>query len=143
MGSDGRNIPALFGIVHPRADIRKSIRWCAPDSATYVVFKIVATLTSDVVLGTLAEAYEIVNDQLERHGDGVMPAGTFDRFPSDDGLLVSVWNANNHQTTWGVLLSALEALGDWMEQYEYGSVIFQIYDGQNQVGRGSILPEHN
>lgn len=105
------------------------------------MFRIVARIAQDVVLDTLAEAYEIIQQHLETNGDGVMPAGTFDRFPSDEGLSITIANANNHQVTWGVLMTAFEALGDWMEQYGYGSVIFQIYDGPNQVGRGSILPE--
>lgn len=143
VGSDGRDIPALFASVHkvhPRASTG-SIRWCASNSATYVVLKVVTGLAQSVVLDTLAEVFEIVQQQLEAHGDGVIPARTFDRFPSDEGMLVSIMNANNHQVTWGVLQAAIEALGDFMEQYGYGSVIFQIYDGPNQVGRGSILPE--
>lgn len=142
VGSDGRNIPALFASVHkvhPRTSTG-SIRWCASNSATYVVFKIVNALAQSVVLDTMAEVYEVIQQHLQTYGDGVMAATSFDRFPSDEGLEVSIWNANNHQVTWGVLESALEALGDWMEQYGYGSVIFQIYDGSNQVGRGSILP---
>lgn len=125
--------------VHPRATTG-SIRWCAPDTATYVVFKIVTALAQSVVLDTLAEVFEIAQQHIEGNGDGVMAAGTFDRFPSDEGLEVSIINTNNHQVTWGVLESALEALADWMEQYGYGSVVFQIYDGPNQVGRGSIIP---
>ena len=117
------------------------IRWCAPNSATYVVFKIVNALAESIVLDTLSEAWDIIVEQLHAYGDGVMPAGTFERYPSDEGLLISIWNANNHQVTWGVAQAALEALGDYMEQNGYGSVIFQIYDGANQVGRGSILPE--
>lgn len=143
VGSDGRDIPALFASVHkvhPRASTGY-IRWCASNSATYIVLKVVTALAESVVLDTLAEVFEIVQQQLETHGDGVIPARAFDRFPSDEGMLVSILNANNHQVTWGVLQAAIEALGDYMDQYGYGSVTFQIYDGQNQVGQGSILPE--
>lgn len=144
VGSDGKNIPALFASAHHSVGMRQNTRyilWCAPDSAAYVVFRIVNALAASRVLDTMAEAYQIIYDQLLAHGDGVMPAGTFERYPSDQGLLISIWNANNHQVTWGVAQAALEALGDYMEQYGYGSVIFHIYDGPNQVGRGSILPE--
>ena len=145
VGSDGKNIPALFASVHAKVHTRVNTgytRWCAPDSAVYVVFKGVSAIAQSVVLDSIAEVYEIILEHLETHGDGVMPAGTFERFPSDEGLEITITNANNHQVTWGVLQSALEALGDWMDQFGYGSVVFQIYDGPNQVGRGSILPEH-
>lgn len=143
VGSDGRDIPALFASVHkvhPRASTGY-IRWCASNTATYIVLKVVTALAERVVLDTLAEVFEIVQQQLETHGDGVIPARAFDRFPSDEGMLVSIMNANNHQVTWGVLQAAIEALGDYMEQHGYASVTFQIYDGPNQVGEGSILPE--
>ena len=92
------------------------------------------------MLDTLAEAYLIVEEHIQNLGDGVMTAGVFNNWLSDEGLRVTVANANNHQVTWGVLESAFEALGDYMEQYGYGSVIFGIFDGTNQVGQGSILP---
>ena len=104
------------------------------------MFRIVSSLSQAVVLDTLAQAYLIVGEHIENLGDGVMTAGVFNNWMSDEGMRVTVANANNHQVTWGVLESALEALGDYMEQYGYGSVVFDIFDGANQVGHGSILP---
>ena len=47
-----------------------------------------------------------------------------------------VENANNHQVTYGVLLSALLGLEKYMSNRGYGAVQFGLYDGPNQVGQG-------
>ena len=52
---------------------------------------------------------------------------------------INVSNANNHQVTYGVLRAAVAALRDYMAQEgEYGTLVFDIWDGVNQVGRGTI-----
>lgn len=45
---------------------------------------------------------------------------------------------NNHQTTWGVLAAALEAVKYYMGVFGYGEVGFGIWDGENQVGEGHL-----
>ena len=55
-------------------------------------------------------------------------------------LTLSARDANNHHLTWGVLGAALEAVRDYMIQsgHGFGTAYFQIYDGDNQTGQGSI-----
>ena len=52
---------------------------------------------------------------------------------------IDVSNANNHQVTYAVLRAAVAALRDYMAQEgEYGTLVFDIWDGNNQVGKGVI-----
>ena len=54
---------------------------------------------------------------------------------------VAMWvtNSNNHQLTWGVLGTALVAIGDYFEENGgWGAVEFAVWDGDNEVGVGRI-----
>ena len=56
-----------------------------------------------------------------------------------EGLGIWVKNSNNHQLTWGVLGTALVAIGDYFEQNGgWGAVQFRIWDGDNEVAIGRI-----
>lgn len=53
---------------------------------------------------------------------------------------LTTWNANNHQTTFGVLSSAVGALEDYMRKTGvWGTARFWIFDGGNQVGAGEVF----
>lgn len=51
-----------------------------------------------------------------------------------------VWSEDGFQTTYGVLHSAIQALIGWMSSdgNTFGTGGFTIWDGENQVGHGSI-----
>lgn len=54
-------------------------------------------------------------------------------------LELHAWNENNHQMTWGVLGSAIQAVQDCMLNIEeWGTATFSIWDGQNEVGFGVL-----
>ena len=54
-------------------------------------------------------------------------------------LTMTVRNANNHQTTWGVLGAACWALKDFVSaRGAFQTIVFSIYDGVNQVATGTI-----
>ena len=56
-----------------------------------------------------------------------------------DDVALWVTNSNNHQLTWGVLGTALVAIGDYFEKNGgWGAVQFTIWDGDNEVGRARI-----
>lgn len=48
------------------------------------------------------------------------------------------YNSNQHQTTWGVMGSAIVALRDYMSKNGWGGATFHIYDGANEVGAGAL-----
>lgn len=54
--------------------------------------------------------------------------------------MLRIINTNNHQLTWGVLGAAIDALRDYMSQAVTGpgESWFSIFDGQNEVGMGTI-----
>lgn len=47
-------------------------------------------------------------------------------------------NANNHQITYGVLEKALQAMADWMFVNGNALVKYEVWDGENMVGKGMV-----
>ena len=85
----------------------------------------------------LRDAIVAVNDHIQNHGDGLIEDGTFHFKEYGAGWLS--FNADNHQQTWGVVGAAIEALAQYMITHAiYGWATFRIFDGQNQVGHGSL-----
>lgn len=77
--------------------------------------------------------------RIEVLGDEVVPDGRF-HWADDSGMELTTWNANNHQTTFGVVSAAVSALEDYMGATgNYGTVRFWIFDGGNEVGAGGIF----
>ena len=119
-----------------------NVIWCVPGSRTYVTLIIAQTLDRDRIWPLLVDAFMRVHARIQEQGDGLLPsnngAGLWQL--TRDGIVLSVANANNHQTTWGVFGAAIAALADYMEQNRvFGTVTFNIFDGSNQVGEGTIM----
>ena len=90
------------------------------------------------MLEMLTEALAQVSTELAQN-NGVIPTGVFSFVAFNAQLFTA--NANNHQQTWGVLAGAIMALASFMDSYgEFGYANFQIFDGGNQVGEGSVGP---
>lgn len=54
-------------------------------------------------------------------------------------MLLRIANVNNHQVTLGVFLNSMRLLKEFLDaKGGFQSVSFDIYDGENQVGTGSI-----
>lgn len=52
--------------------------------------------------------------------------------------LILLENANNHQLTWQVVKTVVEALVNVPELQNRYETTFKIYDGRNQVGKGTL-----
>ena len=76
---------------------------------------------------------------IAEHGDNIVDGGVFAYAFRDLGLQFRFQNANNHQLTIGVMKAGLVALWDWMEQHEVATCTFDIFDGDNQVGKGEFV----
>lgn len=113
-------------------------RWCAPKSETYVVIRVTNAVVSETMTSTLAQVYQAVCRQISLRGDGLIGVSGY-WAKTNACLTVRISNANDHQITWGVFGSALLALGDYMVKSGSGGVAFLIYDGENEVGQGSII----
>ena len=110
---------------------------CVPHSQVYVVITLGIQLGGETVKSLLENAALYILNLILVQGDRVLHNGMFN-FPGMNDATLQVWNANNHQTTYGVLGGALSALHDWMSNHAYTTASFGIYDGQNQVGNGVI-----
>lgn len=96
-------------------------------------------IASNVILNLIDDAYTNVMGHLSFHGDSVIIDGMF-FWAGEGGVNIHTFNDGNHQQTWGVLSSALYALGDFMFRIgtEAGACYFTITDGNHIVGRGVI-----
>ena len=91
-----------------------------------------------MILKLLSDAYSKIVLEMAQVGDEVIPEGVFD-YSGDGGLNVYTINTNNHQQTYGVLGAAIEGLSHWMiTKGEYGAAHFIIFDGENEVGQGTL-----
>ena len=114
--------------------------FCATNSRTYVLATLLEPLAgaaSIAVSDLLIEAANFLNNHIVTASDGNIAGGRFD-WPGSESLVLSAWNANNHQLTYGVLSAALQALQEWTWGEGFGTLAFDIYDGQNQVGQGKL-----
>ena len=88
-------------------------------------------------MNVLNDAYTYIVDRIEMLGDGVISGGSWAY--NQVGLALRATNANNHQTTWGVLSAAIDALMDYMGRTGFrGACTFGIHDGSNEVGIGAL-----
>lgn len=87
----------------------------------------------------VSQAISQVHNVMTAHGtDGVIPLIDNSFGIGGRGLGLRWANANNHQLTYGVLESALEALRSWMIFFGACGVIeYNIFDGGNQIATGS------
>ena len=105
------------------------------------MFKAVTPVAGTVIRELLDEAYSYVQGTISLLGDGLVPGWGMNW--ARHGFSVRAKNANNHQITMGVLGAAIDALRDYVVKEGGGTLTFDIYDGENQVGIGSIAPDTN
>ncbi|KAA6410611.1 MAG: hypothetical protein FRX48_06033 [Lasallia pustulata] len=129
----------------PRAPIPlppSPLIWCGIGTTTYLIIDYYnefpeGSPTSPIILSVLRDAIVSINDYIQQHGDGLIAGGQY-KFADYGTSWLSV-NAGNHQQTWGVLRTAIEAFAHYMITYStYGSAGFQIFDGRNQVAYGTL-----
>ena len=103
------------------------------------MLRVTGGIASSVIPALLSAALSNIATHLQRQGDGLLPGGRYDWLGRNAAALY-VENANNHQTTFGVLLQAVRAVQSWMGENRWVSCTFEIWDGVNQVGVGRITP---
>ena len=89
------------------------------------------------IVALLEQALLAIHLHIEAHGDGDVPRGEA-RWAGNDGTVLRVANANNHQLTWGVLGVAIQGVKSVLGEGALGRASFVIFDGRNMVGRGWI-----
>ncbi|KAA6413775.1 MAG: hypothetical protein FRX48_02136 [Lasallia pustulata] len=118
--------------------------WCAAASAIYLKINYFnggepGNGISPSVIKMLSDTIDQLDAHIAKHGDGVIPHGAFDHQAM--GFSWYSVNVNNHQQTWGVVAHAVNALLTFMLNYQsFGMAQFLIFDGENQVGTGTLGP---
>ena len=88
----------------------------------------------------LNECLNAVQTTIDNGNTGLIPYNGWYGPLGRRGLRMLVFSEDNYQTTYGVLHSALQALIAWMSSTgnAFGTGTFTIWDGEHQVGHGSI-----
>lgn len=116
----------------------KNILWCCEGTQTFITFAVTHHIDPGPLWHILHDAYANLISVIQEQGDGVMFGGSYNWPPG--APILRIMNANNHQTSWGVMASAIYALADWMHTESiFGGGTFNIYDGPNQVGTGTLV----
>ena len=88
-------------------------------------------------MNLLSAASETIQTNQQQQGLGLVPGGQF--IQQGTNVVLKMWNANNHQLTWGVVGVVVMGLLDWIAPTsDAPAIVFKIFDGANQVGQGQI-----
>ena len=119
--------------------------WCSPGVSTYVVIRAGWKAASNIVPidDLLVNAASLAIQGMRRLSDldAVMSVSDMTYYTSmmTEGMKLTVANANNHQLTYGTFGAAMTLVRQFVESYGgFQSATFDIWDGQNQVGTGTI-----
>ncbi|KAA6408379.1 MAG: hypothetical protein FRX48_08121 [Lasallia pustulata] len=135
--------------LRPRTLPSKTLTWATPNTDTSIRTTLIRQIPGLVVYYTLNDISNYISEHLARFQDSNLPGGAFS-WEGQESLMLQVVNADNHQTTWGVLGAAVSALRACMIASESGSAgqgsalrwgyaaYFSILDGDNVVGVGMI-----
>lgn len=125
-------------ILQPRKNYDGTI-YCQAQTNTFIVV-VSFNAANAAVSSFLNTCLNAVQATINNGNTGLIPSDGWYGPLGPDGLSMTVWSEDNYQATYGVLHSALQALVGWMSSNEnmFGTVSFTIWDGDNQVGHGSI-----
>ena len=112
--------------------------YCLAQTNTFIV--ITSFYANAYVSTFLNECLTFVQRTIDNGNIGLIPSDGWYGPLGRRGLRILVFSEVDYQTTYGVLHSALQALIDWMSStdHTFGTGSFQIWDGEHQVGHGSI-----
>lgn len=106
-----------------------------------------AASNSDTIRSLLNQAFELAVSRIRAYGDRVAATSLVYGligsvvYMTDGGMVLRVANTNNHQTTWGVLGSAMDAMASFVAEHGgFDRAEFWIYDGDNEVAMGILGP---
>lgn len=133
---DRHNVDTLSSPLRSRGN-NPSVLWRTGGSPTFIVVYPSTVVNAVSVINVIDACYKLILHSIQQHGDVILPGGYFN-WMGINGIAVEAINANNHQLTWGVLAAALKAVKQYMEANGYRQAHFDIYDGENMVGKGLI-----
>ncbi|KAL9064319.1 MAG: hypothetical protein Q9161_008953 [Pseudevernia consocians] len=113
--------------------------YCQAQTNTFIV--VASFNAANAGVSSLLNAcLSAVQTTIDDGNTGLIPTNGWYGPLGRNALSMAVWSENDFQTTYGVLHSAIQALIGWMSSIDhtFGTVSFTIWDGENQVGHGSI-----
>lgn len=124
-------------ILRPRK-IYDDTTYCQAQTNTFIVVSL--TAANAAVSSFLTDCLINVQTIINNGNIGLIPSAGWYGPLGRNGLSMRVWSEHDYQTTFGVLHSAIQALIGWMSNndHTFGTGSFTIWDGDNQVGHGSI-----
>ena len=125
-------------ILHPRKDY-DGTTYCQAQTNTFIVI-VSFNAANAAVSSFLTSCLIAVQRDINNGNTGLIPSDGWYGPLGRNGLSMTVWSEDNYQTTYGVLHSAIQALIGWMSSNDntFGTGSFTVWDGNNQVGHGSI-----
>ena len=121
--------------LRPRVDPRIQ-RIAVPGTQVVVQILRGQAVGGNLLDSILLAAFNTIVAQVGLIGDGVIAGGQFSL--TFEGVVLRVFNSNNHQLTRGVLGTALAGLRGYMSREGEKFVAFEIFDGVTQVGAGML-----
>ena len=124
-------------LLHPRKDY-EGATYCQAQTNTFVV--VAFNAANAAVSSFLTSCLIAVQMAINNGNTGLIPSDGWYGPLGRNGMSMTVWSEDNYQTTYGVLHSTIEALIGLMSSNDntFGTGSFTIWDGDNQVGHGSI-----
>ena len=127
-------------ILQPRKSYDGST-YCQAQTNTFIV--VVSGITANAGFSSLLNTcLNAVQTIIDNDTTGMIPGSEwYWHGPSgSNALSMTVWSEDDFEMTYGVLHSAIQAVIGWMsgDGNTFGTGAFTIWDGENQVGHGSI-----
>ena len=113
--------------------------YCQAQTNTFIV--VISFNAANAAVSTFLNAcLNAAQTTINNGNTGLIPSTGWYGPLGRNGLRMTVWSEDNYQTTYGVLHSAIQALIGWMSSNDntFGTGSFTIWDGDHQVGHGSI-----
>ena len=113
--------------------------YCQAQTNTFIVV-VDFNAVNPAVSSFLNDCLIAVQTTINNGNTGLIPSPGWYGPLGPNGLSMQVWSENSYQTTYGVLHSTIQALIGWMSDNGniFGTAWFTIWDGDNQVGHGSV-----
>lgn len=112
---------------------------CQAQTNTFIVV-VSFNVANAAVSSFLNTCLNAVQTTINNGNTGLIPSDGWYGPLGRNGLSMTVWSEDDFQTMYGVLHSAIQALIGWMSSNgnNFGTGSFTVWDGDNQVGHGSI-----
>ena len=126
------------GFLQPRRNDDGST-YCQAQTNTFVVL-VSFHAANAAVSSFLNTCLDFVQTSINNGHTGLIPSQGWYGPLGRNAMSMAVWSEDDYQTTYGVLHSAILALIGMMSSdgHTFGTASFTIWDGDNQVGHGSI-----